>query len=415
MLLFEAIGGSGKSMLTWEWLTNHAPAARADWAGRFWYSFYEKGAVMAGFCRQALAYMTKTPPKDFAKLRTPELADRLVAELERRPWLLVLDGLERVLVAYHRYDAAQMRDEEADTAVDQIGKRDPCAAIRPEDDDLLRRLAAAAPSKILVSSRLTPLALVNRAGTVVPGVRREILPGLRPADAEAMIRACGVTGESRRPSRPICSRTAISIPSSPARWPGSSTPIRPTAAISTAGWRTSHYGGSLNLAALDLVQKRNHILLAAIDAVAPEGRQLLQTLALLQTGADFETLKAFNPHLPPEPKRVKEPANPKDEFFWRQLDENQRGQVNAAYESARQIHLEELASWKRIRRCAGQPARWERQSAISKSAASSNTISGDRRYDLHPVVRGVVAGAWAAADTSKIGGMIVDHFGSQAA
>ena len=92
----------------------------------------------------------------------------------------MLDGLERVLVAYHRYDAAQMRDEEADTAVDQIGKRDPCAAIRPEDDDLLRRLAAVAPSKILVSSRLTPLALVNRAGTVVPGVRREILPGLRP-------------------------------------------------------------------------------------------------------------------------------------------------------------------------------------------------------------------------------------------
>ena len=301
MLLFEAIGGSGKSMLTWEWLTNHAPAARADWAGRFWYSFYEKGAVMAGFCRHALAYMTKTPPKDFAELRTPELADRLMAELEQRPWLLVLDGLERVLVAYHRYDAAQMRDEEADAAVDQIGKRDPCAAIRPEDDDLLRRLAAAAPSKILVSSRLTPLALVNRAGTVVPGVRREILPGLRPADAEAMIRACGVTGHSRA-IQAYLQQNCDCHPLVTGALAGLINDYPPDRGNFDRWVADPHYGGSLNLAALDLVQKRNHILLTAIDAVAPESRQLLQTLALLQSGADFETLKAFNPHLPPEPK-----------------------------------------------------------------------------------------------------------------
>jgi hypothetical protein len=38
--LFDAIGGSGKSMLTWEWTTEHATQVRADWAGRFWYSFY---------------------------------------------------------------------------------------------------------------------------------------------------------------------------------------------------------------------------------------------------------------------------------------------------------------------------------------------------------------------------------------
>ena len=46
ILLFEAIGGSGKSMLTWEWVSNHAVTARKDWAGRFWYSFYEAGARM---------------------------------------------------------------------------------------------------------------------------------------------------------------------------------------------------------------------------------------------------------------------------------------------------------------------------------------------------------------------------------
>lgn len=52
ILLFEAIGGNGKSMLTWHWVTKYAEAAReghAPWAGRFWYSFYEARGRHAGF------------------------------------------------------------------------------------------------------------------------------------------------------------------------------------------------------------------------------------------------------------------------------------------------------------------------------------------------------------------------------
>lgn len=55
VLLFEAIGGTGKSILTWEWTTTYSANARTDWAGRFWYSFYERGATMTDFCRRALA------------------------------------------------------------------------------------------------------------------------------------------------------------------------------------------------------------------------------------------------------------------------------------------------------------------------------------------------------------------------
>ena len=57
-------------------------------------------------------------------MRHPELSERLLRQLQARPWLLVLDGLERVLVAYHRYDAAQLADEEAGRT-DQIARRDP--------------------------------------------------------------------------------------------------------------------------------------------------------------------------------------------------------------------------------------------------------------------------------------------------
>ena len=118
VLLFDAIGGSGKSMLTWEWTTNHAPKVRADWAGRFWYSFYERGAVMADFCGRALAYITREPFDSFRKLKTPELAERLLHQLRHRPWLFVLGGLERVLVAYNRFDSAEIPDEDANRPTD---------------------------------------------------------------------------------------------------------------------------------------------------------------------------------------------------------------------------------------------------------------------------------------------------------
>lgn len=106
----------------------------------------------------------------------------------------------RILLAYYRYDAAQMLDEEADSEargkMGESSERDPCKAIRPEDDELLRYLAGAAPSKILTSSRLVPRVLLNQASQPIPGVLRERLPGLRPADAEDLLRSCGISGDS---------------------------------------------------------------------------------------------------------------------------------------------------------------------------------------------------------------------------
>src|SRR6202008_1952748 len=61
---------------------------------------------------------------------------------------------------------------------------------------LLRALASAAPSKLLLTSRLIPRILLNTANQPIPGVLHERLPGLRPADAEALLRSCGVPGTS---------------------------------------------------------------------------------------------------------------------------------------------------------------------------------------------------------------------------
>jgi hypothetical protein len=199
VLLFEAIGGNGKSMLTWHWVKYHAVDARAGhdpWAGRFWYSFYEKGAIMRDFCQHALAYMTGQPIASFEKSTATDLRTQLLSHLHRQPWLLILDGLERVLVAYHRIDAAEVPDEEVNRPTDKILDRNPCDAVRDEDTDLLRALAAATPSKVLISSRLIPRALLSHSGLPLPGVKPLILPGLDEADAEELLRSCGIKGTS---------------------------------------------------------------------------------------------------------------------------------------------------------------------------------------------------------------------------
>ncbi len=370
VFLFEAIGGSGKSILTWEWVTRIAPTVREDWAGRFWYSFYEKSAVMADFCRHAPAYMTTHPVDDFWKKKAPELAERLMAELNARPWLLVLDGLERVLVAYNRFDAAQLRDEEADTAGDQIADREPCAAIRSEDDELLRRLAIAEPSKLLVTSRLTPLALLNPSRMPRPGVRCDPLPGLRPPDAEEMIRACGVTGTSetiRAYLQENCDCHPLVI--------GALAGLINDYLLDRGNFdrwaAVPAFGGSLNLAELDLVARRNNILESAFDALSETSRKLLSTLALLYGAVDYETISAFNPHLLLEPEAVQDP------------------EVGAAetklVETVRDL---------------------ERRGLLQYDAR-------EKRYDLHPVVRGVAVGRLRSEEKETLGQRVVDHFSQQ--
>jgi hypothetical protein len=334
VLLFEAIGGTGKSMLTWEWTTKHAANVRGDWAGRFWYSFYEKGAVMRGFCQQALAYMTRQPLEAFEKKSTAEMRVVLLAELRKKPWLLILDGLERVLVAYHRIDAAEVRDEELNRPTDNILDRNACDAIRDEDTDLLRVLAAAAPSKILISSRLIPRVLLNQAGLPIPGVTPPLkLPGLEDADAEELLRCCDVKGTSadiRYYLKTYCDNhpLVICVLAGLINSPGSHRGNCDTWAADPA------YGAKLNLASLDLIQSRNHILQAAMEALEPASRQLLSTLALLSGAADYETVAAFNPHLPPRPEEVKMPGKPEDGWLWARINDETKAKWRRQYDAA---------------------------------------------------------------------------------
>lgn len=399
ILLFEAIGGNGKSMLTWEWTTNHAKAARSGWAGCFWYSFYEKGAYMADFCSRALSYMTGRAIEEFNRKKTTELAEILLYQLREKPWLLILDGLERILVAYHRIDAAELPDEAANKPTDIIAHRDPCAAIRPEDDDLLRALTTARPSKILVTSRLIPRGLLNKAGQPIPGVQRVSLPGLRPADAEGLIRSCGITGDSAAiqnylKSHCDCHPLVIGIIA------GLINDYLPDIGNFDTWVMDDSGGGKLNLANLDLVQKRNHILSVALNALSEKSLQLLSTISLISEAVDYQTLVELNPHLPPE---IPVPTLPAGE------PESEKENSEKSSEYKKLVELRQQSS-----EFLAAPGHL----AISiRDLENRGLLQYDhmaKRYDLHPVVRGITTGRLIPDETNRIGQKVVDHFSAKA-
>jgi hypothetical protein len=415
VLLFEAIGGNGKSMLTWEWTNRHSTKVRSDWAGRFWYSFYERGAIMADFCQRALAYMTGQPLQELRRKKTAELTKELLLQLHDRPWLLILDGLERVLVAYHRIDAAEVPDEEINRPTDKIVNRDPCSAIRDEDDDVLRSLAAAAPSKILISSRLTPRVLLNTANQPIPGVRRISLPGLRPPDAEALLRSCGIKGSSE-PIQKYLTANCDCHPLVIGVLAGLINDYLPDKGNFDAWAADPDGGGQLNLASLDLIQRRNHILRAALAALPEKSRQLLSTLAFLPESVDYPTLCALNPHLPPEPEEVEEPTNPEEHPWWNEMLDAEKAKARNQYEAALVRRKEyEQAIKARLESAEFRAAPGELAKTV-RDLERRGLLQYDgrtKRYDLHPVVRGVAAGGLRTEERERYGRRVVDHFSQQ--
>jgi tetratricopeptide (TPR) repeat protein len=183
-----AIGGMGKSALTWTWFKEIAPQEMRPLAGRMWWSFYESDATFENFVTRALAYVTGRPLAEVQQTTAPERETQLLAALDREPFLLVLDGLERILIAYARMDAARLEDS-------QVGsQRNLRKTADPRAGRFLKRLAQVRNSRILVSTRLYPADLETEGGDPTPGSFRLDIAGLTDEDAVELWRALGVPG-----------------------------------------------------------------------------------------------------------------------------------------------------------------------------------------------------------------------------
>ncbi len=435
VLVFEAIGGMGKSMVTWEWTTNHAPTDRPDWAGRLWYSFYERGADMKDFCITALAYVSGQAPATLRPKPTWDLWHELLPVLRAKPYLLVLDGLERVLVAYHRSDAAQVQDGDVDTAQSSLG-RAPRDCIRPDDGDLLRQLVGAGPSKILITSRLMPVALTNAAGPL-PGVRHEPLKGLDQADAALMLNDAKITGDAEAMGRFLdqqfgCHPLVVGIVAGlVVNWP--------TAPLDFDRWVAAPDGGAaVDLTSPDIVQRRTHILRVAFDGLDPRARELIARIAMIANAVPLDVLEALNPARPPPPEAVPNPGPWFAErlFKTRRLREQlakakapeQRADLerqirdrvavlttqHQAAQQAYAAYQAALTSWPQ-----SQPVR-DAKRWLDNTLADLRTrglLQWDRSsnlFDLHPVVRGYAVGMLDGEARARSGQHVADLFAARA-
>jgi len=435
VLVFEAIGGMGKSMVTWEWTTNHAPTDRSDWAGRLWYSFYERGADMKDFCVTALAYVSGQDRETLRPKPTWDLWHALLPLLRAKPHLLVLDGLERVLAAYHRSDAAQVQDENVDTAPSSLG-RAPRDCIRPDDGDVLRQLVGAGPSKILITSRLMPVALTNKAGPL-PGVRHEPLKGLDQSDAAAMLTDVGITGDTEAMGRFLdqqfgCHPLVVGIVAGlVVNWmpaPGD-----------FDRWVAAPDGGAaVDLTSPDIVQRRTHILRVAFDGLDPKARELIARIAMIANAVPLDLLEALNPIRPPPPKEVKDPGTLDVEGdFWIRWLRRQLAEANTPQQRTdliRQLHGHEAMLTARQQAAQQAHAAYQaaltawRQSQVFRDATRRlrdtltelrvrGVLQWDRAnnlFDLHPVVRGYAVGMLDGEARAHAGQYVADLFASLA-
>jgi tetratricopeptide (TPR) repeat protein len=366
VMVIEAMGGTGKSALAWQWLGRQITQKPNHLAGAVWFSLYESGAGIKAFAADTLAYATGLPRENFLGLEGRVLAQALVAELQRGPFLLVLDGLERILVAYDVFDPAHVRDED-------VGEAN-CECIKPSDADFLRLLVSATPSKILITSRLMPSALTNHSHQPLPGVQRRTLHGMEPDDALSMMHALGVRGDDSAlklylaenfDNHPLVLGIVAGMVNDYARDPGN-----------FDRWLHDPLGGaSLHLSRLDLKQRKTHILAAALKGLEPRAKRLLSCIAAgFATSVPFDTLVAVYAFVTRN--------QDDDDLFFKIDPERERAALPELIEALHTLQNRGLLQWDRRR----------------------NT------YDVHPVVSGYAFDALEASERVEFSSRIADYF-----
>jgi tetratricopeptide (TPR) repeat protein len=301
---FVAIGGMGKSALAWKWFNQIAPNEMRPLAGRLWWSFYESDADFENFLIRALCYVGGESEDAVRALPWADREAQLLRHLNEKPYLFVLDGLERILIAYHRMDASYLADYDYDqqtanrvvgafglpptAAQSFVGQHRLRQATDPRGGTFLQRLAQVSKTRILITTRLYPGALQMPTGHPRPGCFAYFLPGLSDDDAIGLWRALNVAGSRAElvpifrsiECHPLLVQALASEIANYRKAPGD-----------FAKWRTDHSG--FDPTSLRLVQSRTHILKFALEGLSAKVREVLHTLVGFRMPASYATLEAL--------------------------------------------------------------------------------------------------------------------------
>lgn len=184
VLVMEAIGGMGKSALSWVWLQRDILERSVEIDGLFWWSFYD--GPFDSFVRHLTCYVLG---KEDNNMSSEDLTN-LTAAMQQRRFLLVLDGLERALRGYAGMDAMFIQEKKFQGKPEEAAEwdRKQREPVNPAAERFLKTLVGC-KTKTLITTRLLPTPLED-----LEGVRHEPLTGLSPGDAVRFMRSEGVKG-----------------------------------------------------------------------------------------------------------------------------------------------------------------------------------------------------------------------------
>jgi len=384
-----AIGGMGKSALTWKWFNDIAPHELPKLAGRMWWSFYESDAHWDNFIIRALAYVSGQSEKAVRQMKAADREDQLLRILDEQPFLLVLDGLERILIAYARMDAAQMLDEDLDertanfvagaiglptSAADSfIGKQPLRLTADHRAGQFLRRLARVRSSRLLITTRLYPIDLQVETGDPLPGCAAKFLNGLTDSDALNLWREFKVSGSAEQ-LQPLF-RSFGNYPLLIRALAGQVARYR-SAPRDFDKWRTDN--PKFDPTRLLLKDAKIQVLDYALRDLNDDHRKVLHTIAAFRMPATWETLRALLVEKDPGLQAVAAPVTIK-------------GKGNGSKARALKPVLSD-----------------EALDHILTELEDRGLVGWDKkanRYDLHPIVRGVV---WQGLDGKSRKGIYAD-------
>ena len=160
MLSVIAIGGMGKTALAWYWLMEDIKGSDEQPRKLVWWSFYDRESGFGRFLKKAIEYLSDDEV-DWSSLEsTRDQMEFLYKILCDNRFLLVFDGVERVLHAYYNLGSPYQGDE-----IKEDERGDFRACIEPNCGMFLQWLASGnLRTKTLFTSRLYPKELDDLDG-----------------------------------------------------------------------------------------------------------------------------------------------------------------------------------------------------------------------------------------------------------
>ena len=274
MFAYIAIGGMGKSALTWHWLQEDVIKKDLAPDGIIWWSFYEKESSFENFLNKSIQYASggKINPSTINSPR--DKIDVLYNLLYKESILLVFDGLERVLRAYAGMGSPYQGD-----AVTKDERQDFRRCIDPNVGFFLQKMASGLQTKTLVTSRLYPKELDD-----LEGCRQVNLETMEKADAVKFFHRQGVKG-TRTEIQKVCDKYGY----------------HPLCLRLLSGWITEdpEYHGDIVVwkeynPLPKLKPKKHHILELAYKAIGEEKQKFISKLASFRTPMEYKALEIFN-------------------------------------------------------------------------------------------------------------------------